>query len=151
MKEIDFMSLIKKGIITEEEYRKFISDKNVNNGEITGGYRNTESIVRKYKFNGNLLDGSLVDFIRYNIVPPLGAESYDKVFKIYGYSYYGICDGYEWFTKDNITDTAIKNGYKPLEEATELELWKIIAICSRYWKVFYERCYRDLEEKYKDD
>ena len=35
----------------------------------------------------------------------------------------------------------IDQGYKPIENASELELWKIIGICSRYWEVQYKEWY----------
>lgn len=134
-------NLLERGVLTQDEYYKFFECMEENNEGKMIGVVPSEKFHYKYDFDGDLLDGSLVDFILNEITVPLGAEEIDSIFKIYGYSYYGICDGYKWFTKSEITKTQIDQGYKPIENASELELWKIIGICSRYWEVQYKEWY----------
>lgn len=139
--------LLKQGILTEEEYNEFFESMRVDEkGEMTGIlpplYR---SCIRKYDFEGNLLDGELLDFVVNDLVVPLGAEDLDKTFKKYGFTYCGICDGWRWFKENTITEKQIQNGFRPIEDASESELWKMIAICSRYWWISYKRLY----DKYK--
>ena len=80
-------------------------------------------------------------FLITHVGPPLGAESIDPIFNTYGMTISGICDGWWWFTKDNITEHAKQHGHKPIEEATEVEIWRMIAICSRYWEAEYTEWY----------
>ncbi len=134
-------NLLERGVLSRDEYDKFFESMyEDNNGQMLGVVP-SEKFRYKYNFDGNLLDGSLVDFILNEITVPLEAEEIDPIFKIYGYSYYGICDGYKWFTKAEITKMQMDQGYKPIENASELELWKIIGICSRYWEVQYKEWY----------
>ena len=62
-----------------------------------------------------------------------------KTLNTYGYTLCGICDGWNWYHKDTISDCAREKGYKPIEEATAEELWKIVALSERYWELFYKR------------
>ena len=94
-----------------------------------------------------ILSQPLVDYIVKSIVPPLGAEYDDPIFNTYGMSISGICDAWHWFTKDNITETAIRHGHKPIEEASELELWQIIALCEWYWEKQYRQWYKKANKK----
>lgn len=90
-------------------------------------------------------DGDLIEFLKTNVMPPLVAESIDEVFRKYGMVTTGVADGWYWFTKDNITEVAIKHGHRPIEEASETEIWKMIALCERYWRIFYEGLYRETQ------
>ncbi len=56
-----------------------------------------------------------------------------SLFDKFGYFYFGIGDGF-----------VLEDYYK---DATELEKWKFIAICSTYWLYFYE--YLHDKEEYK--
>lgn len=143
-------NLLTRAEISQDSYNKWFKTMKVgDNGRMTGIYPDIKD-RQPYEFDGNMLDGSLVDFILRNVTPMLGAEEYDEVFKVYGYTYTGIGDGYSWFTnRENlpmymgtkINDINRLKGHKPIEEASELELWKIIAISSRYWEVNYKRWY----------
>lgn len=96
-------NLLKRGVLTQNEYYNFFECMEEDNEGKMIGVVPSEKFRYKYNFDGNLLDGSLVDFILNEITVPLEAEEIDPIFKIYGYSYYGICDGYKWFTKAEIT------------------------------------------------
>jgi hypothetical protein len=59
-------------------------------------------------------------------VPWQGAETdMPDLFGKYGYGLYGICDGFKW-----------KN---ELENASELEIWKMIALSNMYWFRKYKK------------
>lgn len=130
--------LLKRQVLTQDEYDKFFESMSENEDGKMIGVVPSDKCVRKYEFDGNLFEDSLSSFILKEVIPPLGAEDYDDVFKVYGYSYFGICDGYHWFTESEISEEQRECGYKPIEEASETELWKIIAICSRYWESQYK-------------
>ena len=65
------------------------------------------------------------------MIPWHNAE-YDMpdLFGVYGYTTCGIVEVWRWLHKDSISDKARKDGCKPIEEASELELWKMIALMS---------------------
>lgn len=60
--------------------------------------------------------------------------------------YSGIYEKWSWFTKDIISEHGVAMGYKPIEEATQEELWQMIAMASRYWEVCYRRWYHEEQE-----
>lgn len=68
-------------------------------------------------------------------VPCLGGEHVFAEIEKYGYTYTGICDGFKW--KDTIS------------EISNEEAWKIIALCSIYWKCRYAEWYDKEEIKNK--
>ena len=69
----------------------------------------------------------LPELVRKYCVPPLGAENYfPKLFGKYGYTYTGICDGWNWTGET-------------LDLAPEEELWKMLAITSTYWYLNYQK------------
>jgi hypothetical protein len=55
------------------------------------------------------------------------------LFGKYGYGLYGICDGFNW------TDE--------LENASKLEIWKMIALSNMYWYKKYKKWLRSSEIK----
>lgn len=65
------------------------------------------------------------------MIPWHNAE-YDMpdLFGVYGYTTCGIVEVWRWLHKDSISNKARKDGCKPIEEASELELWKMIALMS---------------------
>lgn len=139
MKKSKLDRLYKEDILTENEYLSFFKTMHVNEKDEMMGMIPDSNASYKYYFDGDLLGGNLVDFLKTRVTPPLGAENMDDVFAKYGMTVCGICDYWYWFTKDNITEYALNNGRKPIEEASELELWKMIAICERYWEIFYSQ------------
>ena len=137
--------LLERGVLSQDEYSEFFKTMYANEEGQMIGTKPNGTCSNKYDFDGNLIDGSLLEFVLKEITPPLESEYIDDVFKKYGITVCGIYDGWHWFRKDNISKQAIGLGYKPIEEATETELWKIIAISSRYWEVFYKRSYYHLK------
>ena len=144
MKISKLNKLLNEGVLTNEEYNLFFNSMTDNGkGELIGSVPYRENAYRKFCLEGDLSNENLLEFVKTKIVPPYEADYIDDLFKKYGIMILGISDYWHWFTKENITDYAIHNGCKPVEEATELELWKMIAICERYWAVSYKEWYYD--------
>lgn len=143
MKKKYLDKLLENKIFTQQEYDDIMQKMHLNkNGELIGVVPK-EYYVTKYNLNGDMLRGNLTDFVKKHIIPPYEAADLAPEFNKYGMMVCGICDYWHWFTKDNITKYAIRNGHSPIEEATEFELWKMIATTSRYWQVMYQRLYRE--------
>lgn len=66
-------------------------------------------------------------------VPPLGAEQICEEYKKYGYTLCNIGDSWVWDDK-------------ALENVTETECWKMLALSALYWEKFYARLYREKEQ-----
>lgn len=136
-KELD--DLLERNILTKDEYNEFFKSMNIiENGEMIGVIPNGRA-YQKYQFDGDLLGDDLLDFVIKNVIPPYGAETIDNTFRTYGMMLFGIGDTWKWFRKGEMSEHAIKSGHKPIEDDTESELWKMIAISSRYLEVFYQR------------
>ena len=138
-KEVD--RLYNVGVYSEEEYNSIMKFMHVNEkGELIGVIPNgIMSTLYSLKFD--LKKQSLVDIVK-DSSPWLGADyDFPELFGKYGYTITGICDGWNWFTQDKITDHARNNGYKPIEEATELELWKMLALSNTYLYNEYKEWY----------
>lgn len=116
------MSLYSNGkVFTKEEIAQLKSQK-------TGCCTITQYYAKTTGIRG---DETLQELIEKYAVPPLGGETvFDVIYK-YGYTICGIYDGFEW--KNN------------LKEITELDAWKIIALCSIYWEKLYKEW---LEKEY---
>lgn len=143
MKKKKLDELLDNGVLTKDEYDLFFKTMGENEkGEMIGVMPNGE-VSYKYHLEGDLLNGNLLEFLKTKVNVPYEAEDMDETFGKYGMMICGVCDYWRWFTKDNITANALVDGYRPVEEATELELWKMIAICERYWRVFYKNLYHD--------
>ena len=139
MRKERFERLLKENVISENDLKKSRIDFN-ENGDINLCSCDTYTDI-KYGLGFDYNDVNLCEFVKRNIVPPLGIENYIDVFRKYGYTYCGICDGFRWITTENINETMRENGYIPIEEAPEEDLWKIIGICSLYWENVYEELY----------
>lgn len=141
-----FDKMVENGIISQDEKEKTYNQMLPNaDGQFTGIL--DMKINYKYYINGDIFNENLCDFVINHCVPPLGMEAIDDTFKKYGMTYCGICDGWYWFKKDNITQYAIETGHKPIEEATNEELWKMLAMSSMYWEGNYKEWYEKSEKK----
>ena len=141
-----FDKLIEKGIISEAEKEKIYAQMRTNSdGQLIG----VSDVIVDYKYSieGDIFNEPLCDFVINHCVPQLGMEHIDDTFKTYGITYCGICDGWSWFRKGNITQYAIENGHKPIEEATREELWKMLAMSSMYWEGNYKEWNKQSEKK----
>lgn len=146
MKKKYFDELLKAGILTQEEYNDVFTKMRLSeDGDLFGVVPQTDYMI-KYNLEGDMLNGDLRDFVKRHIVPPYEFANV-KPFSRYGILYTGIGDGWHWFTKDNISQRAHLMGYRPIEEATEEELWKMIAMASRFWEVSYKRWYYEEQER----
>lgn len=154
MRLVELNEKVKNGVFTEEEKKQILTHLHPDdNGELTGTWGDDDMPInfrQRWSMDYDIKNGDLVEYISKYVTPWLGAENYDDLFKTYGYTMCGICEAYIWFTNKNINDTAREHGCKPLEEATELELWKIIGICMAYWEGEFEQWYVINEEKTDD-
>lgn len=115
------MSLYKnKKVFTEKEIEK-LQDCNV------------KTIPQDYaQITGLMGNETLEELVRKYAVVPLGGEEVFDVISKYGHSFLGICDGFKW---DN------------LDSVTELDAYKLIALCSIYWERQYRLWYRKSQEE----
>ena len=80
--------------------------------------------------------------------PNFGWEyKYPDLYGKYGMGVYGICDYWHWFTEENITVIARKNGRCPLTDASDIELLTMWAIADNYWLNQYKEWYDRSKEK----
>lgn len=136
-RELD--ELLERGVLSNEEYDEFFERMKVaSNGQVIGICPTTHAL-HKYELNGDLWDESLRDFLMKEVKFPIGIEKFDDVFSIYGKMVYMDQEYWVWWTRENIPDEAIEDGCRPIEDATEEEIWKMIAIASRYWEMLYKR------------
>ena len=125
--------LVEQNIISQSEKEKIYSLMTPNSdGQLIGIVDG--KIDFKYYIGGDIFNDDLCDFVIHHCVPKLGMEYIDETFNIYGYTYSGISDGWKWFRRDKITQYAIDRGHKPIEDATNEELWKMLAMSSMYWE-----------------
>lgn len=146
MKKKYFDELLKNGVLTQEEYNDVFTKMRLHEDGCLIGVVPKEYYIIKYNLEGDMLQGNLTDFVKNHINPPYEFER-TYPFSKYGIMICGIGDYWKWFTKDNINSNAINYGYRPIEEATEKELWQMIGMSSRYWHIMYQRMYYDLKEK----
>lgn len=137
MKKKELIKCLKNQILTKKEYDSFFEGMSENeNGELVGVMPNG-SAYTKYSWFWTLTDEvirdrvKLIEWIKYCLVPPLGVENQYSVFKKYGLTTGGICDGFRW--KESINDAPIE------------DLFEMIMITERYWAVQYQRWYNDLK------
>lgn len=142
--------LHKTGIYTDEIYTKITdSMRDCGTGQLIGIVPDKAGLIYNLKFNPD--DFNLVELV-VNSTPWLGADNdYPDLFGKYGYTFCGIGDGFRWFRKDPnikltynqiaLNDKAVANSYKAIDDATELELWKMLALSERYWSNCYKEWY----------
>ena len=90
----------------------------------------------------------LRDFVIRNISGPTDHNKAPTAWQ-FGYVSGGICYGWFWNRKDKLTQAGYDAGYKPIEDATEFELYKIIAECLYDDCITYKELY-DEERKKKE-
>ena len=78
--------------------------------------------------------------------PPPGIESFNDLFKKYGMTSYGLKDEWHWFREDTLTIAMTKKGLAPIESATELECWQMLALSAFYWQKYYEEFLKERNE-----
>lgn len=126
----DLDKCYQNGILSKSEYEEWFANmRETDSGELIGMCPYGKAYY-KYELNGDIFDQPLWKFVLNSINPPLGIETDFPVFSKYGYTYTGICDGFNW-------------NKEKLQNAPEIDLWQIIAISSRYWEVNYERWYHN--------
>ncbi len=147
MYRFELDEMLKENVITQDEYDNFLSKLyETENGELCGGYPLNDGVMLKYDFDGDLFGEPLCEFVKKRVKPPIGAEYIDRVFAKYGYTCSGEAECWVWFTKENI-GACREQGYLPIEEAPETDLWKMMAISSRLWECRYKRWYEVLKRE----
>lgn len=136
--------LHKQGIITDEEYNSLMEIGFDKDGYIKPGVPKCgNDFDVRYNLGFKPYQINLIEAVKASS-PWLGAEcTFPSLFGKYGFTYGGICDGWQWLTKDNIAPNAAKHGKKPLEMASELELWQMLAISNMY----YNNCHSEWCDK----
>lgn len=147
IEEID--DLVKEGIFTTTDRAKFLENLTVrDDGTLIGVMTNDKDLIVKHGYKKVPSEKEpLWKYVYENIYPTLGAEYHFPIFYKYGMTVGGIADGWYWFTSDKITDYARQEGHVPIDEAPEADLWQLIALCERYWRIQYMRWYHDAEKK----
>ena len=135
--------LLDKGVFNEEEQ---IHVKRIIN-ELPLGEKNigVPDVIRfKYYLGFNVEYAPKEELLKELIErckPPEGIENYNVLFHKYGHTVYGFTTKWEWYREENLTLALSKKGYAPIENATEEECWKMLAISAFYWQRFYEEKY----------
>lgn len=81
-----------------------------------------------------------------NCTPNLGwNEKYPDLYGKYGRSIGGICDKWEWY--EEIPECLRQQGYLPLTDATNEELFEMWANADNYWLNKYKQWYHESQEK----
>lgn len=146
MKKRYFDELFRMGVITKEEYSDVLTKMQVTEDGNLIGVVPEENYINKYNLEGDMLEGDLHEFVKKHISPPYEFVNVEPFCK-YGMMYSGIYEKWSWFTEENISLQGIKFGYRPIEGATQEELWQMIAMASRYWEICYKRWYHEEQEK----
>lgn len=120
------------GVYTDEMYNKIMNSmSDCGTGQLIGFVPTMADIIYSLKFDPD--NFNLIEVVKES-TPWLGADNdYPELFGKYGYTYCGICDGFRW--KDSIN------------EATELELWMMLALSERYWGNRYRELFHKEEKK----
>ena len=145
MKIERLQELLDKGVFTEEEaiHAKRVikelplGEKNIGIPDFVRfkyymGFNATDTVGEEFKG----------EFLR-SCSPPPGIENYNALFRKYGHTVYGLTTDWEWYREDTLTLSMNKKGMAPIEEATEEDCWKMLAISAFYWQRFYEEEYRE--------
>lgn len=121
MKGQNKMKLYKNGTVFSEEEINKLKKKSF--------YTSEQEYAAVTELKGN---ETLKELVKKYAIPPLDAENIFEVFGKYGHSFFGIADGFKW---DN------------LESLTELDAYKMIALCSMYWEAKYKKWFHELQAK----
>ena len=78
----------------------------------------------------DLTNGITSEYIQEHVVPPLVIEYVYPIFKKYGYTYSRFSDKWIW------NEYALRN-------ASQEELWQMMAIASMYWEKKYMKWYKE--------
>jgi len=80
--------------------------------------------------NKNIFKKSPQEYFKKYCIPWLGADNDLEIFKQYGYTYTGICDGFDFYENKLI-------------KASEIDLYKMLAFSNIYWNEQYKKWYQD--------
>lgn len=128
--------LLKKGILTQEEYNTLFHSMRLDeNGNFSGIVPNIPEMT-KYRLEGDFVNMPPIEILKNYTTVPIQLCGFDKeLFNVYGVYVDGVHPKWVWFTNDNLSAVGRQLGCKPLTEATETEIWKMIAIAERYWYI----------------
>lgn len=77
-------------------------------------------------------DETLQELVKKFATPPMDSENIFAVFGKYGHSFFGVAEGFKWDSLENLT---------------ELDAYKMIALCSIYWENKYDKWFHELQAK----
>jgi len=118
----------KKFAIKEITSIKFID---ITTGEEIVDMRDKEPILQETNINLPILD-----LILHHTTVPFDWCN-EELFTKYGYAFFGICDGWNWYEDK-------------LRAAPEIDLWKIYGLCNEYWCNQYEYWYDREVKEFRD-
>lgn len=107
---------LRNGVISKEQYDGLHRDIY---GCISDSYPVGENAYRNMFLGWDLDNKGLLDFVLEDFVPPLGAEHMFPIFRKYGCTIAGMCDGWHW------DERSVRN-------APESDLWQMIALATLY-------------------
>lgn len=111
------------GVLTEKDYNDIMSGDEDKNGTLKCYGCSVDADV-SYNLEFNIKNFDLLNIFKKKCTPWLGADkTLPDLFGKYGYTISGIYDGFVW------TDN--------LKNATEQELWEMLALSSMYWEGEY--------------
>lgn len=87
-------------------------------------------------FNSCSSKEQLLEIVEHTTIPYEYMD--DPLIKKYGVYVDGVYPEWIWHDKKNLSNYGYESGYRPLEDAPEIDLYKIIALCERHWREFYE-------------
>ena len=99
-------------------------------------------------FNSDSPKEQLLEIVRHTSIPYVYMG--DPLIRAYGVYVDGVYPEWIWFNAKNLSDYGFATGHMPLETASELELYKIIALCERYWREMYENAYEESKKQTKN-
>lgn len=137
--------LKEKGIFSKDEEVQV--NRIINEASLGEKNIGVPDIIRyKYYLGFDATDFSKEDILNELILhcsPPEGIENFNALFRKYGHTSYGLKTEWIWYREDTLTLSMSKKGLCPIENATEEECWKMLALSGFYWQRFYEEKYAE--------
>lgn len=111
------------GVLTEKDYNDIMNGKEDKNGTLEYYGCSVDADV-SYNLEFNIKNFNLLEVFKKKCTPWLGADqTFPNLFGKYGHTVSGMGYGFQW--NDN------------LKNATEQELWEMLALSSMYWEGKY--------------
>ena len=99
-------------------------------------------------FNSDSPKEQLLEIVKNTTIPYEYMD--DPLIKKYGVYVDGVYPEWIWYDKENLSDYGYESGCRPLKDAPEIDLYKIIALCEKHWREFYKSIYEKRKKINKD-